>query len=209
MAPQTFSERLNEVWAKHVALSGGILVVGDIITVSGFSALFAATDFTFGASFATAFAIQKLLTIPRLALAVPVSVAIGRWFPGLKSITLDLNRLKEENEKQGKPGPRSVPRHFAQYGMAYIIAARFVSSLTTVAIYLALESQVDVEAWLKTLLPKNVDGLPLLEGSMGVSKVLGTLAAAVSVSCLFFPLIVVSPVWLAPPLLRVASLFKR
>jgi hypothetical protein len=41
---QSFSERLNNVWSQHPAMSGGILIIGDMLSVSAFSALFAATS---------------------------------------------------------------------------------------------------------------------------------------------------------------------
>lgn len=206
--------RLDAAFEQHPRASVVALLGSEMVSVLGVYAAIAAAGASPPPELAAAFVLNRLARRARLPLELATAAGLLRVWPILGRVRL--TALLAALPTLLRPVPTGALAKLAararavvdRYGIAYLLAARFVGVATTLGFFVALR--------LGTPLDHLLDALSALLGSASVSsagsqigRVLSTWAAAVLVSSSLYPLTIALVARVAPALATGADRIAR
>ncbi|RHY30806.1 hypothetical protein DYB32_004014 [Aphanomyces invadans] len=175
-------DHFNAALKNHTTLTLGVMIASDMASVFGTYGLLQLSGVTISPEFALAFACSRPLRRLRMPLDVAAAACISKMFPELTKVkvsSLIPSRLPASGAAAApsilQKGLSGVTTVMDKYGACYMIGARFMGLTVVTSIYMALLQGVDI--------------LPILNqyGMGDVGSAIGTWAAAVTLSSVFYP----------------------
>ncbi|KAF0682823.1 Aste57867_25122 [Aphanomyces stellatus] len=176
-------DHFNAALKDHTAITFGVMVASDMTAVFSTYALLQLSGVVISPEFALAFAASRPLRRLRMPLDIAAAAFLAKYFPALTTVKIStmMPALPTSDPKAGASsflhkGLSGISSIMDKYGAAYMMGSRLMGLTVVSSLYLALSQGLDI--------------LPILEqyGMGDVGAAVGTWAAAVALSSLFYPI---------------------
>ncbi|CAK4075051.1 unnamed protein product [Aphanomyces euteiches] len=191
----------NAALKDHTAITFGVMITSDMTAVFGTYALLQAAGVTISPEFALAFAASRPLRRLRMPLDIAAAAFLSKYFPELTQVKVSslmpaLPPTDNANPSLIQRGLSGMSSIMDKYGACYMIGSRLMGLTVVSSIYVALLQGVDI--------------LPLLNqyGLGDVGSAMGTWAAAVTLSSVFYPVTLGLTGYIVPRVARIAGKAK-
>mmetsp|Transcript_13876 Transcript_13876/g.15810 ORF Transcript_13876/g.15810 Transcript_13876/m.15810 type:complete len:278 (-) Transcript_13876:731-1564(-) len=195
---------LNSAFTNHPHETCVSMLSMEILSIYGTHSLLVYSGIHVPVEFALAFAMSRPFRRLRLPLELAGAAALSHFFPSLRRIKVTaLSRVFPEvmrshfREGKLKAGAENFGRIVDKYGASYFISARWLGVSVVCLIYSAIANGVNVSSYLEQY------------GFGGYGEVVGTWAAAVTLSATLYPATIVCGGGLAHILARLRLQFLK